>query len=168
MERLSRAPVWTDEVYRQGVQKFKMRRIWKKLRSKGIEPVGERDYSILSATVHASPWGARFYGRTIPGDPNRLYINLAPVYDPAATFTAGLVLQGTYPWPIFAFLPVCSNSKVPKSQWHSIQTSYNSLINGWKTKMERDSWFRSEMARAEESVLCGEEPETVLRDLGTL
>ena len=56
-ERLSRAPVWSDEVYRRGTQKFRMRQIWKKLKEKGIEPIGERDYPILSATVHASPWG---------------------------------------------------------------------------------------------------------------
>ena len=165
MERLSRVPVWSDEVYRQGIQKFRMRRIWKKLRAKSIEPLGERDYSILSATVHASPWGAQFYGRVMPGDPNRLYLNLAPVYDPAATFTAGLVLQGTYPRPIHAFLTGCLDSKVPESQWRSIQASYNSLIDDWKTKMERDSWFRIEMARAERRILSNEEPETVLRDL---
>ena len=68
-QRLSRAPVWTDEVYRQGIRKFRMPHIWKMLRAKAIEPLGERDYSILSATVHASPWGARFYGRSLPGDP---------------------------------------------------------------------------------------------------
>ena len=166
MERLSRAPIWTDEMYRQGIKKFKMRRIWKRLRSKGFEPVGERDYSILSATVHASPWGARFYGRIRPGDPSRLYLNLAPVYDPAATFTAGLVLQGTYPRPIYAFLSFCIGSNVPESQWRSIQTSYDSLIDGWQTKMERDSWFRGELTHIEERVLRGEEPEISLRDIG--
>lgn len=108
-ERLSRAPVWSDEVYRQGIQKFRMPQIWKMLKAKGIEPLGARDYSILSATVHASPWGARFYGRSLP----RLHLNLAPVYDAAATFSAGLVLQGTYPRPIHSFLAVCAASRAP-------------------------------------------------------
>ncbi len=115
-ERLSRAPDWSDQVYRQGIQKFRMPHIWKKLKAKGIEPLGARDYAILSATVHASPWGARFYGRTLPGDSNRLHFSLAPVYDPAATFSVGLVLQGTYPRPIHAFLAACSAAKVSTSK----------------------------------------------------
>ena len=86
-ERLSREPVWSDEVYRQGIQKFRMSRIWKKLKEKGIEPLGERDYPILSATVLASPWGVRFYGCTLPGDPDLLYLSLVPIYDTAASFT---------------------------------------------------------------------------------
>ena len=69
-EQLSREPVWSDEVYRQGIQKFRMRQIWKKVGDRGIEPVGERDYPFLSATVHASPWGIQFYGRTLSEDPN--------------------------------------------------------------------------------------------------
>ena len=87
-----------------------MRQIWKMLKAKDIEPLGERDYPILSATVHASPWGTRFYGRALPGDPDRLHLSLAPVYDPAAAFSAGLVLQGTYPWPVHAFLESCAVS----------------------------------------------------------
>ena len=110
-ERLSRAPVWSDEVYRQGIRKFRMTNIWKKVKERGIEPLGERDYSILSATVHASPWGTHFYGRALPGDPGRLHLSLAPVYDPAATFSVGLVLQGTYPRPIYAFLTACSAAR---------------------------------------------------------
>ena len=164
-ERLSRAPVWSDEVYRQGIRKFRMPHLWKMLRAKGIEPLGERDYPILSATVHASPWGARFYGRTLPGDPDRLHLSLAPVYDPAAAFSAGLVLQGTYPWPVHAFLESCAVSKAPKSQWRSIKARYETLIEDWQAKMDLHSWFRSEMAGAEERVLRGEEPETALRDL---
>ena len=164
-ERLSRAPIWSDEVYRQGIQKFRMPQFCKMLKEQGIEPLGERDYSILSATVHASPWGARFYGRSLPGDPDRLHLSLAPVYDAAATFSAGLVLQGTYPRPIHAFLAVCAASKAPKSQWRSIKASYDALIDGWQAKMDLDSWFRGEMAVAEERVLRGEEPEVVLQDL---
>ena len=79
-----------SEVYRQDIRKFRMTTIWKKLKERCIEPLGERDYSILSATVHASPWGTHFYGRTLPGDPGRLHLSLAPVYDPAATFPVGL------------------------------------------------------------------------------
>ena len=56
-ERLSRGSVWSDEVYRQGIEKFRMRQVSNKLKAKDIEPLGERDYAILSATVHASPWG---------------------------------------------------------------------------------------------------------------
>ena len=164
-ERLSRAPVWTDEVYRQGIRKFRMPHIWKMLRAKGIEPLGERDYSILSATVHASPWGARFYGRSLPGDPDRLHLSLAPVYDTAATFSAGLVLQGTYPRPIHAFLTVCAASKAPRSQWRSIKARYDALIEDWQAKMDLDSWFRSQMASAEERVSRGEEPDAVLQDM---
>ena len=165
MERLSRAPVWSDEVYRQGIQKFRMSHIWRLLKEKDIQPVGERDYSILSATVHASPWGARFYGRTLPGDPNRLYLSLAPVYDPVAAFSAGLVLQGTYPRMVHAFLESCAVSKAPKSQWRSIKARYETLIKDWQVKMDLDSWFRSEMASMEERVLRGEEPEAVLEDM---
>ena len=69
-ERLSREPVWSDEVYRRGIRKFRMPQIWKMLKERGIEPVGERDYPVLSATVHASPWGIRFYGRTLSEDPD--------------------------------------------------------------------------------------------------
>ena len=164
-ERLSRAPVWSDEVYRQGIQKFRMRQIWEKLKAKDIEPLGERDYPILSATVHASPWGTRFYGRTLPGDPDRLHLSLAPVYDPAAAFSVGLVLQGTYPWPIHAFLESCAVSKAPKSQWRSIKARYGALIEDWQAKADLDSWFGSEMAGAEERVSRGEEPDAVLRDM---
>ena len=77
-----------------------MRNIWQKLKSRSIEPLGARDYSLLSTTVHASPWGARFYGRIFPEDPSRLHLNFAPLYDPAASFTVGLVMQGTYPRPL--------------------------------------------------------------------
>ena len=164
-ERLSRAPNWSDEVYRKGIHKYKMSNIWKKLQAKGIEPAAQRDYPILSATVHASPWGARFYGRTLPGEPDLLYLSLAPVYDATAAFSAFLVLQGVYPRPVHAFLEVCSASRAPDSQWRSIREQYDALIEDWKTKMELDSWFRREMASAEERVLGGEEPEAVLRSL---
>ena len=164
-ERLSRAPVWSDEVYRQGIQKFRMPQIWKMLKAKDIQPLGERDYSILSATVHASPWGARFYGRTLPGDLGRLHLSLAPIYDAAATFSAGLVLQGTYPHPIHAFLTSCIASKAPKSQWRSIKAGYDALIEDWQAKMDLHSWFRCEMAGAEECVSRGEEPDVVLEHL---
>ena len=163
--RLSRAPVWSDEVYRQGVQKFRMSYIWRMLKAKDIEPVGERDYSILSTTVHASPWGVRFYGRTLPGDPEYLYLTLAPTYDAAAAFSVGLVLQGTYPWPVRAFLESCAASKAPKSQWRSIKASYEALIEGWQSKMDLDWRFRNEMKEAEERISQGDEPETVLEDL---
>ena len=164
--RLGRAPNWSDEVYRKGIQRFRMPHIWKMLRAKGIEPVAERDYTILSATVHASPWGAQFYGRTLPGDPDRLYLSLAPVYDPVAAFSVGLVLQGTYPRPVHAFLESCAVSKAPKSQWRSIKALYETLIEDWQAKMDLNSWFRSKMAGAEERVLRGEEPEAVLEDIG--
>ena len=164
-ERLSRAPVWSDDVYRKGIRKYRMPRVWKMLKAKGIEPVAERDYPILSSTVHASPWGARFYGRTLPGDPDRLHLSLAPVYDTAAAFSAGLVLQGTYPRPIEAFLLSCTVSKAPKSQWRSIEARYDALIDGWQAKMDLDSWFRNEMVGAEERLSQGEEPEAVLQDL---
>ena len=73
-ERLSRVPVWSDDVYRKGIRKYRLPHIWKKLRAKGIEPSAEVNYSILSATVHASPWGARFYGHAVHGDPKGFYI----------------------------------------------------------------------------------------------
>lgn len=164
-ERLGRAPVWSDEVYRQGIQKFRMSHIWRMLKAKDIEPLGERDYSILSTTVHASPWGVRFYGRTLPSDPDSVHLSLAPVYDPAAAFSIGLVLQGTYPRPIHAFLENCAVSKAPKSKWRSINARYEALIEHWREKADLDSWFRSEMAGAEERVSRGEEPEVVLQDL---
>ena len=164
-ERLSRAPVWSDDVYKRGIRNFRMPRIWKMLREKGIEPVGERDYPILSATVHASPWGARFYGHTLPGDPDRLHLNLAPVYDSAAAFSASLVLQGTYPRPIKAFLESCASSRAPKSQWRSIKARYDALLEDWQVNMKLNSWFRSAMARAGQRVSQGEDPELVLQDL---
>ena len=160
-ERLSRAPVWSDEVYRQGIRKFRMTNIWKKLKEKGIEPLGERDYSILSATVHASPWGTHSYGRTLPGDTGRLHLSLAPVYDPAATFSVGLVLQGTYPRPIHAFLTACSAAKVSTSDSRSIKARYDALVGNWQLKMDLHSWFRIEMADAEKRVTRGEEPHDV-------
>ena len=87
-ERLSRVPVWSDDMYRKGIQKYRLPHIWKKLKAKGIEPAAEVNYPILSATVHASPWGARFYGHAAPGDPKAFYLSLAPEYDAAATFSA--------------------------------------------------------------------------------
>ncbi len=167
-ERLSHDPVWPDKVYRQSIQKFGMRHIWQMLKEKGIEPVGERDYSILSAVVHASSWGARFYGRTFPDDPDRLYLNLAPLYDAAASFSIALVLQRTYPRPIEAFLMACEASTAPKSQWRSIKRDYDSFIEGWRTKMELDSWFRVAMDDAEERLSRGEDPEAVQADLAKL
>ena len=164
-ERLSRAPIWSDGVYKRGIQKFRMPRIWKMLKDKGIEPVGERDYPVLSATVHASPWGIRFYGRTQPEDPDRLHLGLAPFYDAAAAFSAVLVLQGTYPMPIHAFLESCAAAKAPKSQWRSIKARYDALIEDWQTQMDFYSWFRVEMADAEERISRGEEPESALKDL---
>ena len=164
-ERLSRAPVWTDDVYKRGIRKFRMPQIWKMLKAKGIEPVGERDYPILSATVHASPWGARFYGHTFPGEPDRIQLSLAPTYDVAAAFSAGLVLRGTYPLPIHAFLVSCADSKAPKSQWRSIKARYDALIQGWQLKMDIDFWFRSAMVSAGQRVSQGEDPELVLQDL---
>ena len=164
-ERLSRAPVWSDEVYRSGIRKFRMPQIWKMLKAKGIEPVGERDYPILSATVHASPWGARFYGRGLPGEPDRIHLSLAPTYDVAAAFSAGLVLRGTYPLPIHAFLVSCAASKAPKSQWRSIEARYDALIQGWQLKMGIDFWFRSAMVSAGQRVSQGEDPELVLEGL---
>ena len=164
-ERLSREPVWSDEVYRRGIQKFRMRQIWGKLKEKGIEPVGERDYPVLSATVHASPWGIQFYGRTLSQAPDQLHLSLAPFYDPAAAFSAVLVLQGTYPRPIQAFLESCAAAKAPKSQWRSTKTRYDDLIEGWQTKMDFDSWFRSEAADAEDRISRGEKPEAVFEDI---
>ena len=38
-ERLSRAPVWSDEVYRKGIRKYRMPQVWKMLKAKGIETV---------------------------------------------------------------------------------------------------------------------------------
>lgn len=164
-ERLSRAPVWSDEVYRRGTQKFRMRRIWNKLKDKGIEPVGERDYPILSATVHASPWGIQFYGRTLSENPDQVHLSLAPYYDPAAAFSAVLILQGTYPRPIQAFLDSCAAARAPRSQWRSIKTRYEALIESWQSKMDFDSWFRDEAADAEERISRGEGPESVFEDL---
>ena len=164
-ERLSREPVWSDEVYRRGIKKFRMPQIWKKLKERDIEPVGERDYPVLSATVHASPWGIRFYGRTLFEDPDQLHLSLAPSYDAAAAFSAVLVLQGTYPRPIQAFLDSCVAAKAPKSQWRSIKKRYDVLIEGWQTKMEFDSWFRVEAANAEDRISRGEEPEAVFEDI---
>ena len=161
MVRLSREPNRGDEVYSRGIKEFRLSRIWKRLKAKGIEPVGERDYSILSTTVHASPWGAQFYGRTLPGSSGRVHLSLAPTYDPAASFAAGLMLQGTYPRPIAAFLECCAVANVSKSQWRSIKASYEALIDNWHTKMNFDSWFRSEMADVGARILQGEEPEEV-------
>ena len=96
---------------------------------------------------------------------DRLYLTLAPVYDKAATFSTSLVLQGTYPRPIEAFLEVCASSEAPKSLWRSIKTSYDSLIEGWQTKMALDSWFLTEMLSVQESVSRGEEPAAVVQDL---
>ena len=70
IQKLSRAPVWSDEVYRRGIKEFRLGEIWKKLTEKGTEPLGQHDYAVLSATVHASPWGTRFYGRIMPNEPD--------------------------------------------------------------------------------------------------
>ena len=106
-----------------------------------------------------------FMGATCLETRDRLHLSLAPVYDPSAAFSVGLVLQGTYPWPIHAFLESCAVSKAPKSQWRSIKARYEALIEDWQAKADLDSWFRSEIAGAEERVSRGEAPETVLQDL---
>ena len=64
-------PVCSDEVDRQGILKCRMSHIWKMLKAKGIEPLGERDYPILNGAVHASPWGALLWERLAwrPGPP---------------------------------------------------------------------------------------------------
>ena len=163
--QLGRAPVWPDKVYRQGTQKFRMPQIWKKLRAKGIEPVAERDYAVLSATVHATPWGARFYGRILPGDPNRIHLSLAQAYDASASFSTWLILEGTYPRPIEAFLTSCTASRAPRSVWRSIEARYNALIGKWQEQLELHSWFQDVVACSEERILQGEDPETVLGDM---
>ena len=164
-DRLGREPVWSDKVYRKGFEKFRPSQIWKRLRDKGIEPSGERDYPVLSATVHASPWGARYYGRTLPEDPEHVYLSLLPNYDFLATFSVGLVLKGSYPRPIHAFLTSCAAARAPKSQWRSIKMRYDALIEDWQAKMELDSWFRNEMAGMSERISRGEEPEVVTEDI---
>ena len=146
--------------------KFRPSQVWKMLKANGISPAAERDYSILSATAHASTWGARYYGRTVVGDPSRLYLSLAPIYDATAAFMAGIVLQGTYPRPIHAFLVSCTVSRAPKSLWRSIKSRYEALIDDWQSKMDFDSWFWSEMDRANERVLHGKKPEAVLKEMG--
>ena len=124
-QRLSRAPVWEDEVYREGIMKFRLREVWRRLKDKGIEPLGQQDYAILSATVHASPWGARFYGRVPPNHPDQLFLSLAPVYDAAAAFSIGLVLQESLPRPVHAFLESCVASRAPKSEYRKIEARYS-------------------------------------------
>ena len=98
-------------------------------------------------------------------DPDRLHLSLAPFYDATAAYSDVLVLQGTYPRLIHAFLESCASAKAPKSQWRSIKAHYVALIEGWQTKMDFDSWFRSEMADAEERILLGDKPEGVVNDL---
>ena len=144
-----------------------MTSVWKKLRAKGIEPSAETDYSIFSATVHATPWGARFYGRTIPGEPDQLYLTMAPLYDPAAALSALFLLQRTYPMPIRAFLKYCTFSRAPQHLWRPIKARFESLIEDWKAKMEFDSWFRRDMEMAEERIARGESAEDVLQELRT-
>ena len=95
----------------------------------------------------------------------QLHLSLAPSYDAAAAFSAVLVLQGTYPRPIQAFLESCVAAKAPTSQWRSIKTRYDVLIEGWQTKMEFDSWFRVEAADAEDRISRGEEPEAIFEDI---
>ena len=162
---LSREPIWSDRLYQGGIRRFRMPVIWQKLKAKGIEPAGERDYRVLSSTVHASPWGARFYGRPSRGDPTLLQLRLDPVYDSVADFSVELVLQATYPRPIQAFLTACVAANAPKSQWRSIKGRYEALIDGWETKMELDSWFKSEVSGAEERISRGEDREAVFQDL---
>ena len=164
-ERLSHDPIWPDKVYRQSIQKFGMRHIWQMLKEKDIEPLAERDYPILSAVVHASPWGARFFGSALPGEPDRLHLNLAPLYDAAASFSIALVLQGTYPRPIWAFLTACDAPTDLKGEWRSIKKDYDTLIEDWQAKMARDSWFKAAMTDAQDRFSRGEGPDAVLRYL---
>lgn len=164
-DTLSRAPIWSDQTYRRGFNKFRMSAIWPKIESQGVEPLGRRDYSILSSTVHASPWGARYYGRVLPTEPDRIYLSLAPIWDAAAAFAIGLVLQETLPRLIHAFLVGCASSRAPKSEYRTIDARYNTLLPQWEQKMELDSWFRKAMADAEILVADGAQPEAVVKDL---
>lgn len=165
-DTLSRAPIWSDETYRRGINKFRMGTIWSKIESQGIEPLGRRDYSILSATVHASPWGARYYGRVLPTEPDRIYLSLGPIWDAAAAFSIGLVLQESLPRPIEAFLMSCEKARAPRSEHRSIRATYEQLLPLWQKKMEFDSWFREAMMDVEKRVLEGEDRQAMLDELG--
>ena len=164
-ERLGRPPNWSDNEYRQGVQKFRMPFIWRQLEKKGIEPLGQKDYAVLSATVHATSWGAQYYGRTSPEDPERLYLSFVPTYDPTAAFTIGLVLQQSYPRPIHAFLESCKATRVPRSLWRSIEARFKTQIETWTIQMKFDWMFRDEITDAVARITRGEEQEAVIQDL---
>ena len=164
-QRLGRSPIWSDNEYRQGIQQFRMSNIWSKLKDKDIEPLGQPNQAVLSSTVHASPWGIQFFGRVLPEDPERIHLGLAPTYDPAASFTIGMVLQETYPRPIHAFLVSCENSRVPKSEWRSIKLRFEGLIGEWRAKMDFYALYRTEVAAAVERIVQGEEQEAVFEDL---
>ena len=164
-DALSRAPVWSDEIYKRGIQKFRMPAIWTKIEEQGVEPLGRRDHSILSSTVHASPWGARYYGRVLPTEPDRIYLSLGPVWDAAAAFAIGLVLQETLSRPIEAFLTSCDKARAPRSDHRSIRARYEQLLPEWQEKMKLDSWFRQAMVDVERRGLEGEDRQAVLDEL---
>lgn len=63
--------------------------------------------------MHASPWGARYYGRVLPTEPDRIYLSLGPSWDAAEAFSIGLVLQESLPRPIEAFLMSCEKARAP-------------------------------------------------------
>ena len=165
IEQLSREPVWSDKVFRAGIHKFRTSQIWERLRGMDVEPVGQRDFPMLSAAVHASPWGIRYYGGKLSGDSDQIHLALVPNYDLVGTLMIGLALQGTYPMPIHAFLESCAASRVPRSLWRTIKARYVTILEGWQAKVDSDSWVIREMVNAETRLAQGDDPQSVLEDL---
>jgi hypothetical protein len=160
-----RVPLWEDQEYRDGTLRFRRRNIWNGIKKKGDIPEGEGQYHLLSAAVHASEWGTRFFGARSPQDPTRLNLTLAPQYDPAVTFSILLTMERTYPLPIRAFLRMCEFGHAPKSVWRKVASSYEQLLPEWEILAEYKHGFADLMRQAEERLAAGEEWETIQQDM---
>ena len=164
-QKLGRAPVLSDDAYREGISQFSNKNVWRRIKKKKAVPLGQRDFALLSAAVHSTPWGTRWYGTSDPGQNNVVRLSLYPIYDSATLFTVGLVLQETLPRPIEAFIQSCRVSGVPKSEFRSIETRHDELIDDWDDVMRFEATYKTIAEKSVKRVANGEDPELVAHEM---
>ena len=100
-------PALADKDYRASIRRFGARAIRNKLEEAGTPSISEEWNATLNTAVHASPWGAQYYGRRVRETTNAYLIQLAPTFDPVMGFAIGQLSQNTLPGPVEVFLRAC-------------------------------------------------------------
>ena len=160
-----RTPLWEDPQYREGTQRFRRLNIWNGIKEMGEIPEGEGQHHFLSAAVHASEWGMRWFAARSSLNPNQLNLTLAPQYDPAVTFSILLTMERTYPLPIRAFLRMCEFGRAPKSVYRGIRSRYERLVSEWQVLIEGKRWYADLMDQADDRLASGEAWDKIQADL---